>query len=158
MLERDIGEYLERLVAAPERIARATEGADVELLHRRSSTEPWSVNDILAHLRAAADNRTRFMRRMASGEHARLAYVSPRSELSRTDYVDRSFAENLVAFSSDRAQLVEWLRALPIDAWRREVSIRGRPETVATYARYLTEHELAHCKQIEALVGCAWRG
>jgi hypothetical protein len=31
--------------------------------------------------------------------------------------------------------------------------IRDRPETVATYARYLAEHEAVHCDQIEALLG-----
>jgi len=32
------------------------------------------------------------------------------------------------------------------------VSIRDRRETVATYARNLTEHDLAHSDQIEALL------
>jgi hypothetical protein len=92
------------------------------------------------------------MRRMATGEHATLAYNSPRSEMRKTDYVDRPFAENLAAFTAQRASLVEWLEALPADAWSRGALIRDRPETVATYAGYLAEHEAVHCEQIEALL------
>ena len=144
---------LDLLRGVPLRIAAATNGVADATLHQRTAEEPWSVNDILAHIRAAADNRMRFMRRMATGEHAELAYVSPRSELQRTDYVDRPFAENLAAFTADRATFLAWLETLPAQAWNREVSIRDRPERIATYTRYLCEHELAHCEQIEALVG-----
>ena len=147
-----IPDRLEMLDVVPLRIAAATSGAGDARLHRRTSEEPWSANDVLAHMRAAADNRMRFMRRMASGQHGRLAYVSPRSELRRTDYVERPFAENLAAFTAERSDLVAWLKGLSGDQWRREVSIRDRPESVATYARYLAEHDLAHCDQIEGLL------
>ena len=148
----EIRDRLDALVAVPPRIARATDDASDATLHLRTAEEPWSVNDVLAHLRAAADNRMRFMRRMASGEPTRLAYVSPRSELKKTDYVDRPFADNLATFTADRTALVEWLETLPPATWSHEVSIRERPESIATYARYLAEHELAHCDQIEALL------
>jgi hypothetical protein len=149
---REIEQSLDHLRATAPRIAAATEGVSGSILHRRTPEEPWSVNDVVAHIRAAADNRERFIRRMASGEHARLAYVSPRSELKKTDYVNRPFAENLAAFTTQRQVLVDWLETLPADSWTRGSLIRDRPETVATYARYLTDHERAHCEQIEALL------
>ena len=130
----------------------ATDGVSNDRLHVRTPEEPWSVNDVLAHVRSAADHRMRYMRRMATGEHRTLAYTSPRSELKKTDYTDRSFAENLAGFTAKRAELVEWLEALSPEAWSHVASIRDRPETVATYARYLSEHELTHCDQIEALL------
>jgi uncharacterized damage-inducible protein DinB len=151
--EREIQQRLDRLRAVPGRIAAATDAVSDVVLHRRTTAEPWSVNDVLAHLRAAADVRDRYMRRMATGEHATLAYNSPRSEMRKTDYVDRPFAENLAAFTAQRASLVEWLGALPADAWSHGALIRDRPETVATYAGYLAEHEAVHCDQIEALLG-----
>ena len=137
---------------APIRIAAATEGVDAARLHARTAAEPWSVNDILAHLRAAADTRERFIARMATGEHATLSYQSPRSELRKTNYVDLPFAENLAAFRSQRASLVDRLEALPAEHWSRGSLIRDRPETVASYVRYLTDHETAHCEQIETLL------
>ncbi len=41
---------------------------------------------------------------------------------------------------------------MPIEHWSRGSLIRDRPETVASYVRYLTEHETAHCEQIETLL------
>ena len=148
----DIERLLGLLREAPIRIAAATEGVDPARLHERTATEPWSVNDILAHLRAAADTRERFIARMATGEHATLSYQSPRSELRKTNYVDLPYADNLAAFRSQRASLVERLEALPAEHWSRGSLIRDRPETVAGYVRYLTEHETAHYEQIETLL------
>ena len=148
----DIERLLGLLREAPIRIAAATEGVDPARLHERTATEPWSVNDILAHLRAAADTRERFIARMATGEHATLSYQSPRSELRKTNYVDLPYADNLAAFRSQRASLVERLEALPAEHWSRGSLIRDRPETVASYVRYLTDHETAHCEQIETLL------
>jgi uncharacterized damage-inducible protein DinB len=152
MTQDEIDRVLQRLRDVPGRVAAATAGVRDDRLHRRTAEEPWCVNDVLAHLRSAADHRMRYMRRMAAGEHATIAYTSPRSELKKTDYVDRSFAENLAGFTAARTELVDWLESLEPDAWRRGALIRGRPETVATYARYLVEHELGHCDQIEALL------
>ncbi len=148
----DVEEWLGLLRAAPIRIAVATAGVDAARLHERTAAEPWSVNDILAHLRAAADTRERFIARMATGEHTTLSYQSSRSELRKTDYVDLPFAQNVAAFRSQRASLVDRLQALPAEHWSRGSLIRDRPETVASYVRYLTDHETAHCEQIETLL------
>jgi hypothetical protein len=148
----EIERLLFRLREAPTRIVAATEGTPEDRLQCRTADEPWSVNDVLAHIRAAADMRMRFMRRMATGDHVMLSYRSPRSELGRTDYVDRAFAENLAAFSAQRAEFVEWLASLSVEAWGHGALIRDRPETVMTYAAYLSDHELVHCEQIEALL------
>ena len=89
---------------------------------------------------------------MATGSYASLSYQSPRSELRRTNYLDLPFAENLAGFRSKRAALIDRLAALPPDHWARGARIRDRPETVASYVEYLTEHEISHCEQIEALL------
>src|SRR4249919_3933025 len=77
----DVERSLRLMREAPIRIAAATDGVDAARLHARTAVEPWSINDILAHLRAAADSRARFIARMATGDHATLTYQSPRSEL-----------------------------------------------------------------------------
>ena len=148
----DVQRSLALLREAPIRIAAATDGVEAVRLHARSAAEPWSINDILAHLRAAADTRERFIARMATGDHATLSYQSPRSELRKTNYVDLPFAENLAAFRSQRASLVDLLEAMPIEHWSRGSLIRDRPETVASYVGYLTDHDTAHCEQIETLL------
>jgi hypothetical protein len=147
-----IAGYLAALGEAPDRIAVSTANADAATLHRRTSDEPWSVNDIVAHLRAASDVRVRFVDAMATGDHATLRYQSPRSELRKTDYPDRPFSENLAAFRVERAAFVDRLGRLPAQSWSRGSLIRDRPETVESYVRALTEHEAAHLEQIATLV------
>jgi hypothetical protein len=92
---------------------------------------------------------------MATGGHKSLSYVSARSELKKTDYLDLPFADDLAAHRSKRADIVERLEALEVEEWSRGSIIRDRSETVATYVRYLADHDIAHCEQIEALVGVA---
>jgi DinB superfamily len=147
-----IAGYLAALREAPDRIAASTAIADAATLHRRTPDEPWSVNDIVAHLRAAADVRVRFVDAMATGDHATMRYQSPRSELRKTDYPDRPFAENLAALRVERAAFVDRLDRWPAQGWSRGSLIRDRPETVESYVRALTEHEAAHLEQIAALV------
>jgi hypothetical protein len=81
-----------------------------------------------------------------------LRYVSPRSFLKKTDYLELTFASSFPAYESQRAALLRRLDGLPVDAWSRSATIRDRTETVATYVHYLTSHETVHCEQIEALV------
>ena len=148
----EVTRLLDLLRDAPLRIAAATKGLDPVRLHARTAEEPWSINDILAHVRAATDNRERYIDAMATGGHTSLSYQSARSELKKTNYLDLPFADNLAAFRSKRAGLVERLEALDIEEWSRGSIIRDRPETVATYVRYLADHDAAHCDPIETLV------
>jgi uncharacterized damage-inducible protein DinB len=143
---------LEQLRDAPRRIAAATAGVSDDRLYVRTAQEPWSVNDVLAHVRSAADVRDRFIRRLATEERASIPYKSARSELARTDYLERSFAENLAAYSAKRAELLVFLESLSPDGWMRGALMRDRPETVASYAGYLADHDTVHCDQIEALL------
>src|SRR5262245_36878289 len=150
--EPDIAESLRRLRVAPVRIAAATDGVGPDRLVLRTDAEPWSVNDIVAHLRAEAEVRERFIDAMSTGKRASLSYQSPRSERVRVVCAELSFAENLAEFIGRRASLVERLERLPAGAWSLGALIRDRPETVATYVGYLVEHEAIHCDQIEALL------
>ena len=147
-----IREQLELLATAPIRIAAATDVVDPPTLQLRTPAEPWSVNDVLAHLRSAADVRTRFIDAMSTGERMKIRYVSPRSELRTSGYPELPFADNLAAFRAGREALIDRLAALGPDGWLRGSLIRDRPETVASYVGYLTEHEAVHLDQIESLL------
>jgi hypothetical protein len=147
-----IREQLELLAATPVRIAAATDGVDPPALQLRTSAEPWSVNDVLAHVRSAADVRARFIDAMSTGDRTKIRYVSPRSELRTSGYTELPFAENLTAFRAVRTALIDRLVGLGPDGWSRGSVIRDRPETVASYVAYLTEHEAVHIDQIESLI------
>jgi hypothetical protein len=147
-----IREQLELLAATPVRVTAATDGVDPPQLQLRTPAEPWSVNDVIAHLRSAADVRARSIAAMSTGERAKIRYVSPRSELRTSGYTDLPFAENLAAFRAGRTTLIDRQVALGPDGWSRGSLIRDRPETVATYVGYLIEHEASHLDQIESLI------
>ena len=148
----EIDGYLRLLREAPVRIATATAGVDDVRLHRRSAAEPWSVNDILAHIRASADMREKFIADMASGDRATLSYQSPRGWIRKTNYLELPFTESFAAYRAHRSAWLAQLETMSVEAWDRGALIRDRPETIASYVRYLTDHETVHCEQIEVLL------
>ena len=148
----EIVHFLEYLAEAPRRIAVATKGLPKPRLTLRTEEEPWSVNDILAHLRASADVREKFIDIMLTQDHPTVRYISPRSYIRKTNYPDLAFHESFGAYKKQRNELLKRLGDLSIKDWSRSAIIKERTETVFSYTRYLTEHESAHCEQIEELV------
>lgn len=51
----EIDNYLKLLEETPRTLAAATKDIDEGRLKSRTAEQPWSVNDILAHLRSCAD-------------------------------------------------------------------------------------------------------
>jgi uncharacterized damage-inducible protein DinB len=148
----EIDRCLGLLREVPERIAAATAGVDDDRLHERSEAEPWSVNDILAHVRASADMREKYITDMASGDQAALRYESPRGWIRKTNYLELPFGESFAAYRAHRSAWLAQLETMSAADWERGAVIRDRPETIASYTRYLTDHETVHCEQIEALL------
>ena len=148
----EIAHFLEHLAEAPQRIAVATKGLPELRLTLRTEQEPWSVNDILAHLRASADVREKFIHIMLTQDHPTLRYISPRSYIRKTNYPELAFHELFQAYKKQRSELLMRLGDLSNKDWSRSAIIKERPETVFSYTRFLTEHESAHCEQIEELV------
>jgi DinB family protein len=148
----DIAHFLEHLAEAPRRIAVATKGLPEPRLTLRTQEEPWSVNDILAHLRASADVREKFIHIMLTQDRPTLRYISPRSYIRKTNYLDLAFYESFQSYNKQRNELLKRLGGLSIRDWSRSAIIKEHTETVFSHTRYLTEHESAHCEQIEKLV------
>jgi len=121
-------------------------------LYLRTEEEPWSVSDILAHLRASADVREKFIHIMLTQDHPNLRYISPRSYIKKTNYLELAFPESFQAYKKQRDELLNTLKNLSVKDWSRSATIKERTETVFSYMLYLTQHETAHCEQIEELV------
>jgi uncharacterized damage-inducible protein DinB len=148
----EIEQFLKLLADAPRRIAAATKGLPEAQLYLRTQEEPWSVSDILAHLRASADVRGIFIQSMLTQENPTLRYISPRTYIKKTNYVDLAFPESFEAYKKQRHELLNTLKNLSTNEWSRSAVIKDRPETVFSYTLYLTQHETAHCEQIEELL------
>jgi DinB superfamily len=152
----EIEEVLQLLAETPRRIASASTGLENARLHFKADDKAWSANDILAHLRSCADVWGKSILAMIAQDNPTLRYVSPRTWMPKTDYLTQEFHLSLQAFATQRTDLVQSLKALAIEDWSRTATftgtVKGREQTIFSYARRIAVHENEHCEQIEALL------
>jgi FMN phosphatase YigB (HAD superfamily) len=118
----------------------------------------WSVRDILCHLTDyVMEDRARFERIVREGNPFLSANYDPWSGIS--EYSDLSVSNAFVGFASRRAELVEWLRALPMDAWQRPARhpVFG-PTSLMEMVRFTTEHDRTHLRQMREAIACPESG
>jgi DinB superfamily len=149
---------LELLTQSPLRLEKATRGLQTTRLYLRSDLEPWSVSDILAHLRACADVWGNSIIAMITRDNPTLRYVSPRSWMRKPTYLEQEFDAALESFTQGRQKLVKALADLDEAGWGRRgtftgTSPRQRDQTVLSYSDRIVNHEQAHLDQIESLLG-----
>lgn len=151
-------QILALLAQAPLRLEKATRGHPTTRLHLPTDVEPWSVSDILAHLRACSDVWGSSIIAMITQDNPTIRYVSPRSSMNKPKYQKQECAVALESFSQERHKLVEALAKLDEAGWFRcgtfsGVSSGQREQTVLNYAERIVNHEQPHLDQIEALLG-----
>jgi hypothetical protein len=145
--------FIGLLEATPGLIAGMAGDAIEARLSDRTEAEPWSPNDVLAHLRACQDVRGKLVHEMLTRDFPVIRYVSPRTYIRRTNYPETPFAVSLADFAGDRGAFVQTLRGLQPDQWLRGADLKGRkPESVLDCARYLVQHEAVHLDQMRALL------
>jgi hypothetical protein len=148
----EIDEFLEILEKNPPRMKKAILRVDEARLHSRSDKEPWSPNDILAHVRSCVDVWGGSIEKMLAEDHPKLGYVHPRQWVKRTGYLEMDFAASFKNFSEQRKKLLQTLKKLPFKHWQRGAIIQGREHTVFSQVRRMAKHESEHCEQIESLL------
>ena len=154
--ELTVDEIMAILPETPGRIEAVTDGLTEAQL--RSAPEPgaWSINDVLAHLRACHDVLGGSLLRIVTEDHPAWKGMNPRTWIRKTDYPDWQFAPAFTAFKTQRADLLAVVAPLPPDAWERTATVTGMVgETYERTARYfgawMAGHERAHWKHIERL-------
>lgn len=149
-------QILAMLAAAPPRIAALTGGLPAPQLHAAPAPGEWSLNEILAHLRACADMWGGCIVQIIAHEHPILQAVNPTTWINSTDYREQAFRPSLDAFTSQRADLLAVLEPLAPEGWNRAATVTGAGKplerTVQSYAEWLGVHERSHLKQIERAV------
>ena len=150
--ETEIAGFLEILEQSPRRMRSASKGIPLARLHVRPAKKPWSVNDVLAHLRSCADMWGGSIVAMLTEENPTLPDVHPRKWIKQTDYPEMDFRESLEAYVSQREELLRTLKKLSFEDWPRGAMIGGRKHTVFSQVRRMAKHESEHCEQIEALL------
>ena len=150
-----IEQVLTLLAETPRRIAALTAGLTPAQLRTAPNRDEWSVNDVLAHLRACADVRGNCIPAITAEDRPTLRAVDPRTWIKKTDYLELEFRPSFRAFAKQRADLLAVLEPLPHEGWSRAATVTGagRPleRTVLHYAQWLARHERPHVKQIERI-------
>ena len=151
-----IEQVLTLLAETAPRIAAHTAGLTAAHLQATPSHDEWSANDVLAHLRACADVWGNCIAAMIVEDTPTLRAVNPRTWIKKTDYLELEFRPSLRAFTTQRADLLAILEALPREGWSRAASVTGAGKvlerTVLFYAQWLARHERQHVKQVERIV------
>jgi hypothetical protein len=151
-----IEQMLTLLAATPPRIAALTAGMAPAQLQTAPGGDAWSLNDVLAHLRACADVWGGCMMTMLAEDRPTLRAINPRAWIEQTDYREQEFPSSLRAFTAQRAELLAVLDPLPPAGWSRTATVTGAgtvlERTLLDYGVRLTRHERQHVNQIAGLV------
>src|SRR5262245_48761171 len=94
----EIEKFLQVLTETPLRIAAASSNLENARLYAKPDEKSWSLNEILAHLRACADVWGKSIQVMLVQDNPTLRHVSPRSWIRKTDYPQLAFHESFQAF------------------------------------------------------------
>ena len=156
MTQVDQGTVINLLKTTPRRIASASRGLCDKELNWKPAADSWSVNEVLAHLRACADVWGESIKKILKQDNPTFRYVSPRTWIKKTNYMDLDFEASFLAFRKQREDLLKILQALPQEDWLRRANVKAatklRDETVRSYARRLADHEAGHCEQIDRVL------
>jgi hypothetical protein len=139
------------------RLAAMTAGLTPDQLHTIPAAGEWSVNEVLAHLRACNEVwGGYYMMTILAQDHPTIKAVNPRTWIKNTDYLEQPFSSSLRAFTRQRKRLLAVLEPLPPRDWSRTNTLvgAGKPlqQTLHSHADGLARHERAHIKQIERIV------
>ena len=150
----EVRETLQRLRQTSRHFERSAKGLTDEQLRRHPDEGSWSVHEVLAHLRGAADVQGAWIARILGEDTPTIRYASPRTGMRKTGYADQEFAPFLRAFSRQRTDLVKTLSALDPAGWSRHATFTGTTpgwtQTVFEIARGIGGHERSHVDQITA--------
>jgi hypothetical protein len=153
-MERTETESLvERLAAAPGRIASATAGLTPEQLSTPPANDEWSALGVMAHIRACDDILSPRLIAMVVRDEPAMPVFDDRRWEAVMAYADGDFHELLAAYTFRRAELVRALRLLKPTDWLRtgQLETRGAIQ-IRDVLRMIVEHEDEHCLQIETLL------
>lgn len=137
----------------PVRIAETTAGLTPVRLRTPPAENQWSVNEILAHLRACSDVWGGHILHILAEDTPTLIGVNPRTWIKKTNYLALDFATSFQAFTRQRYELLDVLRMLQPEDWNRAASVQAwgqvYTKTLLGYADGLARHERTHVRQIE---------
>jgi len=158
-----IDEIMAILPETPRQIEALTADLTPTELRAEPVPDAWSINDVLAHLRACHDVLGGSVLRIIVEDTPRWRRLSPRAWIRKTDYPEWEFAPAITAFKEQRDALLTVLEPLPREGWTRSAIVTERSgeveaRTVRYYADWLADHEREHWSHIEGIVAAVRGG
>jgi hypothetical protein len=149
-----VDKILAILNETPPRLTKLTSGLMPVQLYTAPSAGEWSVNEVLAHLRACDDVwGSYYIMTILAQDKPTIKARNPRTWIKATDYLQQDFQSSLRAFTKQRRKLLAVLESLSPEDWARTNTLigAGKPlqQTLLSHADGLARHERAHLKQIE---------
>jgi hypothetical protein len=143
--------YVQILIDAPHRILASVEGLNDAQLRTSPNPDEWSLVEIMAHVRGAAEIWTRSIFDMLKVNSPELTYVHPRTWIKNQGYAKLSFDENFQAYKADRDTLISVLQGLPFDQWNRSARFKGKVNTYTLFGEVvrMASHDDDHCRELE---------
>ena len=109
-----IDKILTILKETPPRLANLTGGLAPAQLHTAPSAGEWSVNEVLAHLRACNEVwGGYYIMTILAHDNPTIKAMNPRTWIKNTDYLEQEFQPSLRAFTQQRKKLLAVLEPLP---------------------------------------------
>ncbi len=159
MTSRDlkVDEIMAILPQTAGRLAALTHGLGEKQLRTPPELDAWSVNDVLAHLRACSDVLGGNMLRIVAESHPAWKGMNPRTWQKKSGYHEWKFAPAFAAFTRQRAELLAILQPLAHEAWERTAIVSVPPNktyeySVRYYGDWLARHERAHLKKLSRII------
>jgi hypothetical protein len=138
---------------APAIILPLVREVPANVLKRRPQPEKWSAHEHACHL---AEVHTLFFSRLdliLNESRPRIAIYNPDEAMEEGALMKVDLDEALQRFASDRAQLVERLRQLSDDDWKR-TALHEEYAHYSTFImfRHVALHDMLHAYRIEELL------
>ena len=150
-----IDEVMTILRETPRRMVALTTDLSRDQLQTPPEADAWSINDVLAHLRASSDVLGGNILRIVAEDHPAWKRLSPRAWMKKTDYTSWAFEPAFDAFRQQRAELLAVLEPLPARTWARTAAVDEYGSTVERsilfFGDWLADHERVHLTQIEQI-------
>jgi hypothetical protein len=136
-----------------QKLARLTENVPAVELKRRTSSDQWSVAEIVAHLTDAEIVTSYRIRKILSESGSSISAYDQNLWEANLNYQMRDPVQDVKYFGVLRDMNLALLRDLTDEQWERfgMHEERGR-ESLRHLARLVAGHDVNHLKQIEAIL------
>ena len=140
--------------STPSKLERLLRGVRRPQLTRRPSSAKWSILEIVSHMADAELAMGWRLRNMLAQPGVRLSWFDQDLWVRRLDYNAQDLRRQLAQFRAYREGNLALLRSVPRRRWGSCYGVhevRGR-QTVTEFVRMEAAHDLAHLRQIGAIL------